>query len=50
MLKMLYKIDNSMSINDTLNSLKPGDTLFLKNGIYKEKVEIDISNINIIGE
>ncbi len=47
---MLYKIDNSMSINDTLNSLKPGDTLFLKNGIYKEKVEIDISNINIIGE
>ena len=47
---MLYKIDSSKSINEALNNLNPGDTLYLKNGIYNEKVEINISNINIIGE
>ena len=47
---MLYKIDNSKSINDTLDSLNPGDTLMLMNGIYKEKVSINVPNINIIGE
>lgn len=47
---MLYEIDSSMSINDTLLKLKDGDTLFLKNGIYNEKVEVEISNINIVGE
>ena len=47
---MQYKIDSQCSINETLKKLKDGDTLFLKNGIYNEKVEVDISNINIIGE
>ncbi len=43
-------IDNSVSINETLKKLNPGDTLFLKNGIYNEKVEVYINNIIIKGE
>ena len=47
---MRYEITPSNSINETLLLLHEGDTLFLKNGIYKEKVKVLISNINIIGE
>ncbi len=47
---MIYKIDSSMSINECLKKMKSGDSLYLKNGIYNEKVEIDVSNISIIGE
>lgn len=47
---MIVKIDSSMSINESLKNLSKGDTLYLSNGIYNEKVEIEISDINIIGE
>lgn len=47
---MRYEIDSSISINETLKKLIDGDTLFLKKGIYKEKVRINTPNISIIGE
>ena len=47
---MEYKINSSESINKTLEKCKPGDTIFLKNGIYNEKVEIRVDNLTIIGE
>lgn len=47
---MRYEIDNTKSITESVSQLKDGDTLFLKNGIYNEKVEIIGNNINIIGE
>lgn len=47
---MKYEIDSSMSIQSTLDIMKGNDILFLKRGIYKEKVKIDIPNITIIGE
>ena len=47
---MIYKIDNTNSIQKTINNMLDGDTLFLKNGIYKEKIIITKSNIKIIGE
>lgn len=47
---MRYEIDNTKSITESVFKLKDGDTLFLKNGIYNEKVEIIGNNINIIGE
>jgi len=47
---MQYTIDSNNSINETLRKMKSGDTLFLKNGLYKEKVIILINNINIVGE
>ena len=47
---MQYIITNDMSINDTIKILKAGDTLLLKPGIYKEKIEILANDITIIGE
>ena len=47
---MRYEIDSCVSLNETLNNLKPGDILYLKNGIYDKKIEIETSNITIIGE
>lgn len=47
---MKYIIDNSSSINEALKKCNSNDTLFLKNGIYKEKVEIYNNDISIIGE
>ena len=47
---MRYEIDSCASLNDVLNNLKPGDILYLKNGIYDKKIEIETSNITIIGE
>ncbi|MCR5112988.1 MAG: hypothetical protein K6A63_03505 [Acholeplasmatales bacterium] len=47
---MKYTINATKSINETLKSMKYGDTLFLENGVYKEKVVILINNITIEGE
>ena len=47
---MIYTIDNSISINATLAKMSDGDTLFLKKGIYKEKVKVLNNNIKITGE
>lgn len=47
---MIYTIDSSISINSTLNKMKDGDTLFLKKGVYHEKVKILNNNIKIQGE
>ncbi|MBE6137058.1 MAG: pectin esterase [Erysipelotrichaceae bacterium] len=47
---MKYIIDSKESINDTLAKCKPGDSIYLKNGIYNEKVEVRIDNLTIIGE
>lgn len=47
---MIYTIDNKISINDSLKKLNDGDTLFLKNGIYVEKVIVFNKNIIIEGE
>ena len=47
---MIYKIDNTNSIQKTINNMFDGDILFLKDGIYKEKIIITKSNIKIIGE
>ncbi len=47
---MKYIINNSNSINKILSKCNSGDILFLKNGIYKEKVEIYSNGITIIGE
>lgn len=49
-MNMQYTIDSNDSINKTLAKMKDGDTLFLKNGFYKEKIVILINNITITGE
>ncbi len=43
-------IDNTSSINETLKNLKSGDEIYLKKGIYNEKVTILNDNIKITGE
>ena len=43
-------IDTKMSINDAINNAKDGETIYIKKGIYKEKVVINKDNIKIIGE
>lgn len=43
-------IDNTMSINNVLKTCKNGDTIFLKEGIYNEKVKIFNDNVKIVGE
>lgn len=47
---MEYIIDSNESINSTLLKCHPGDKIYLKNGIYNEKVEIRVDNLTIIGE
>ena len=47
---MKFTIDSNDSINETLKKMKSGDTLFLKSGLYNEKVVVLTDNINIIGE
>lgn len=47
---MKFTIDSTCSINEELKKLNDGDTLFLKNGIYNEKVIVLNNNINIEGE
>lgn len=47
---MRYELNPSISINETLKKAHPGDIIYLKNGIYHEKVEIFKNNIQIIGE
>ena len=42
---MIYNITDNDSISNTLNICKPGDTIQLKPGIYKEKIEIMYNNI-----
>lgn len=47
---MIYTIDNTNSITKILEKLKSGDTLYLKKGIYNEKVFEINDNITIKGE
>lgn len=47
---MIYTINNKCSINDTINKMKENDTLILDPGIYREKVIIKASNIEIKGK
>ena len=47
---MQYELTPKLSINETLKNAHPGDIIYLKNGIYYEKVEIFNNNIQIIGE
>lgn len=47
---MQYIIRPGDSINDTLKKCVDGDTIYIKEGIYKEKIEILVDNIQIIGE
>ncbi len=47
---MKYIVDNTSSINEALKKCECGDILFLKNGVYKEKVEIYNNNIILEGE
>ena len=43
-------VDTNMSINDVINNAKSGETIYIKKGIYNEKVVINKDNIKIIGE
>lgn len=47
---MKYIINNNQSINEILNKCATGDIIYLKSGVYKEKIEIFKDNITIIGE
>jgi len=47
---MDFIIGSSESINKTLEKCHPGDTIFLKNGIYNEKIIIRVDDLTIIGE
>ena len=47
---MIYNITKNDSISNTLNMCKPGDTIYLKPGIYKEKLEIFVEGVTLIGE
>lgn len=38
------------TLKKCLENICEGDTLFLRNGVYEEKLEILVDNINIIGE
>ncbi|MGM9969892.1 MAG: hypothetical protein ACI35S_05795 [Anaeroplasma sp.] len=44
---MQYILNDSLSINETLKKCIPGDIIYLKKGVYKEKVEI-LSLLKII--
>ena len=47
---MKYVLNFTDSINETLKKCLPGDIIYLKPGIYNEKVEVLINDISIIGE
>ena len=47
---MRITVNDKMSINEALKSVKPGDELYLEKGTYNEKVEVLIDDITIIGE
>lgn len=47
---MQYTLTNENSINEVIKKCNPGDSIFLKNGIYEEKVEITTDGISITGE
>ncbi len=47
---MVIELTPKDSITEAAKKLKSGDKLFLKKGIYNEKVEIFNNNISIIGE
>ncbi len=47
---LMITINDSISINNALKNAKSGDTIYLKNGIYNEKIVISVDNITIIGE
>ncbi|MDE7105791.1 MAG: hypothetical protein K2O22_01340 [Anaeroplasmataceae bacterium] len=44
---MIFEIDSSKSINDTLAKMNAGDILILTDGIYHEKVDVLVDNISI---
>lgn len=47
---MKYILNAGDSINSAIKKCLPGDVIFLKNGIYKEKIEILVPGISLIGE
>ena len=38
------------SVNDAVQAARSGDTIFVSNGIYRERVEVTKPNITLIGE
>lgn len=46
---MRYVVDNT-SIQSVLDEVLPGSEIFIKNGIYREKIVIRQNNIKLIGE
>ncbi len=38
------------SVNDAVQAAKSGDTVFVSNGVYRERVEVTTPNITLIGE
>jgi len=47
---MEYKLNDKMSINEKLKCIKDGDTIYLADGVYREKIKITANNITIIGQ
>ena len=47
---MIYEINPSMSINEVIQKCQKGDKIKINKGIYKEKIIVDKSDIEIIGE
>ncbi|WP_293723018.1 pectinesterase family protein [uncultured Cetobacterium sp.] len=48
---MLIQIDDSYSLQNVINNIQQEQaTIYLKNGIYREKIVIDKPNITLIGE
>ncbi len=47
---MKYVLTECDSIQSVLNQAQEGDVLYLKNGIYKEKIEIKQNKISLVGE
>ena len=48
----MFQLDNTMSIQKIINSIdsKERTVIYLKNGIYKEKLYINKPNIKLLGE
>lgn len=49
---IVLKVDSTMSLQKLIDEIPEGQktTIYLKNGVYKEKLVIDKSNLTLIGE
>ncbi len=47
---MIYKLTPKDSINETLKHCSINDEILLSNGVYNEKIHININGISLIGE